>query len=111
MGLLIWDGGSIIFFSGAVGLLILQGIYFTVFTYYVRLHNATFLVHHLSSTWWFNNIFASLLQAPASEIQDKISFIINNLSTANLEAKAKEIAEFLKEQYYPWFAQYMVMKR
>ncbi|KAM7472074.1 hypothetical protein LguiA_010257 [Lonicera macranthoides] len=51
------------------------------------------------------------IEAPASEIQDKISFIINNLSTANLEAKAKEIAEFLKEQYYPWFAQYMVMKR
>lgn len=52
-----------------------------------------------------------LLQAPASEIQDKISFIINNLAVANLEAKAKEFMEILKEQYYPWFAQYMVMKR
>lgn len=51
------------------------------------------------------------LQAPASEIQDKISFIINNLSATNFEAKAKEFTEILKEQYYPWFAQYMVMKR
>lgn len=51
------------------------------------------------------------LQAPASEIQDKISFIINNLSPANVEAKAKEFSEFLKEQFYPWFAQYLVMKR
>ncbi|KAL7203784.1 hypothetical protein ACSBR2_016943 [Camellia fascicularis] len=51
------------------------------------------------------------LEAPASEIQDKISFIINNLSAANVEAKAKEFTEFMKEQYYPWFAQYMVMKR
>lgn len=51
------------------------------------------------------------LQAPASEIQDKISFIINNLSPANAEAKAKEFSEFFKEQYYPWFAQYLVMKR
>lgn len=51
------------------------------------------------------------IEAPASEIQDKISFIINNLSLANVEAKAKEFMEILKEEYYPWFAQYMVMKR
>lgn len=37
--------------------------------------------------------------------------MINNISTANMEAKAKEFTEVLKEQYYPWFAQYMVMKR
>ncbi|KAF7146731.1 hypothetical protein RHSIM_Rhsim04G0099300 [Rhododendron simsii] len=48
---------------------------------------------------------------PASEIQDKISFIINNLSSTNFEAKAKEFSEILTEQYYSWFAQYMVMKR
>lgn len=64
-----------------------------------------------SNNLWFSNMFKYLIQAPASEIQDKISFIINNLSSANIEAKAKEIAEFLKEEYYPWFAQYMVMKR
>ncbi|KAL1818639.1 hypothetical protein ACET3Z_013508 [Daucus carota] len=51
------------------------------------------------------------IQAPASEIQDKISFIINNLSPANAETKAREFSEFFQEQYYPWFAQYLVMKR
>ncbi|GAA0150692.1 mRNA polyadenylation factor [Lithospermum erythrorhizon] len=51
------------------------------------------------------------IDAPASEVQDKISFIINNLSAANIEAKAKEFIEVLKEEYYPWFAQYLVMKR
>ncbi|XVF33558.1 hypothetical protein REPUB_Repub17cG0178700 [Reevesia pubescens] len=51
------------------------------------------------------------IEAPASEIQDKISFIINNISVANIEVKGKEFAEILKEQYNPWFAQYMVMKR
>ncbi|KZV18909.1 hypothetical protein F511_17815 [Dorcoceras hygrometricum] len=51
------------------------------------------------------------IETPASEIQDKISFIINNLSAANIEAKAKEFNEILNERYYPWFAQYMVMKR
>ncbi|PWA89109.1 transcription regulator [Artemisia annua] len=51
------------------------------------------------------------IEAPPSETQDKISFIINNLSIANIESKAKEFTEVLKEEYYPWFAQYMVMKR
>ncbi|KAI7748630.1 hypothetical protein M8C21_012430, partial [Ambrosia artemisiifolia] len=51
------------------------------------------------------------IEAPPSETQDKISFIINNLSTANIEAKAKEFTEILKEPYYAWFAEYMVMKR
>ncbi|XP_077235419.1 transcription regulator [Tasmannia lanceolata] len=51
------------------------------------------------------------IEAPASEIQDKILFMINNISVTNLDAKAKEFTELLKEQYYPWFAQYMVMKR
>ena len=37
--------------------------------------------------------------------------MINNISLANLEAKAKEFTEILKEQFYPWFAQYMRMKR
>lgn len=51
------------------------------------------------------------VQAPTSEIQDKISFLINNIASANIEAKAKEFTEILDEQYYPWFALYMVMKR
>nr|GME18348.1 CCR4-NOT transcription complex subunit 1-like [Ipomoea batatas] len=51
------------------------------------------------------------IEAPASEVQDKISFIMNNLSDANIVVKAKEIVELLKEEHYPWFAQYIVMKR
>ncbi|XP_010933666.1 uncharacterized protein [Elaeis guineensis] len=51
------------------------------------------------------------IEAPAPEVQDKILFMINNISTSNMDAKAKEFNEVVKEQYYPWFAQYMVMKR
>nr|GEZ25914.1 CCR4-Not transcription complex subunit 1 isoform X1 [Tanacetum cinerariifolium]GEZ26715.1 CCR4-Not transcription complex subunit 1 isoform X1 [Tanacetum cinerariifolium] len=51
------------------------------------------------------------IKAPPSESQDKISFIINNLSIANIDPKAKEFTKVLKEEYYPWFVQYMVMKR
>ncbi|KAG7644767.1 CCR4-Not complex Not1 subunit [Arabidopsis thaliana x Arabidopsis arenosa] len=51
------------------------------------------------------------IEAPPSDVQDKVSFIINNISTTNIESKGKEFAEILPQQYYPWFAQYMVMKR
>ncbi|KAL6645362.1 hypothetical protein ACP70R_016970 [Stipagrostis hirtigluma subsp. patula] len=51
------------------------------------------------------------IETPPSEVQDKILFMINNISTSNMEAKAKEFNEVLQEHYYPWFAQYMVMKR
>ncbi|ONM32745.1 transcription regulator [Zea mays] len=37
--------------------------------------------------------------------------MINNISISNMEAKAKEFNEVIQEQHYPWFAQYMVMKR
>jgi len=36
--------------------------------------------------------------------------IVNNISTSNLEAKAKDFNEVLHGQYFPWFAQYMVMQ-
>ena len=44
------------------------------------------------------------IQAPGPEVQDKIAFMINNISTTNLEAKSKEFLDILKDQYYPWFA-------
>ncbi|CAF1714938.1 unnamed protein product [Brassica napus] len=51
------------------------------------------------------------IEAPPSEVQDKIYFIMNNVSAANVESKGKEFSEILSIQYYPWFAQYMVIKR
>jgi len=51
------------------------------------------------------------IETPPPEVQDKILFMINNISISNMEAKAKEFNEVIQEQYYPWFAQYMVMKR
>lgn len=49
---------------------------------------------------------------PPPEAQDKVAFIINNIAVANLEAKAREMHETLRDEaYYVWFAQYLVMKR
>ncbi|GFS35543.1 transcription regulator [Actinidia rufa] len=38
------------------------------------------------------------LETPASEVQDKISFIVNNLSATNFEAKAKDFSEIFFER-------------
>ncbi|CAI5954737.1 unnamed protein product, partial [Closterium sp. NIES-65] len=53
----------------------------------------------------------SPIEMPSSDAQDKVAFIINNIAAANLDQKAKEILEVLKEPFFPWFAQYLVMKR
>ncbi|KAM3407443.1 hypothetical protein ACQJBY_001074 [Aegilops geniculata] len=51
------------------------------------------------------------IEIPPYEIRTKIFFMICNMSTDNIEAKGFEFYEVLMEQYYPWFAQYMVMQR
>jgi CCR4-NOT transcription complex subunit 1 len=48
---------------------------------------------------------------PEEQIQDKILFIINNLSFSNLEAKVPEILEILLPQHSRWFSHYIVVKR
>jgi len=44
------------------------------------------------------------IEAPSSKLQHKITFMINSISTTNLEAKSKEFLEVLEEPYYPWFS-------
>ncbi len=51
---------------------------------------------------------------PPNAFQDKIAFIINNLSLLNLNKKTEEFKDLLakeKEQYNGWISQYIVMKR
>lgn len=45
------------------------------------------------------------------QVQDKIGFIVNNLSQQNLEQKAEELRKVLDQESWPWFANYMVVKR
>lgn len=49
--------------------------------------------------------------APPESVQDKVAFIINNLAQVNLNQKTEEFKELVKEEYYPWVSQYLVMKR
>lgn len=48
---------------------------------------------------------------PNEQVRDRILFIVNNISMLNLEGKANDLVKILQEAYYPWMAQYLVIKR
>lgn len=51
------------------------------------------------------------IAVPPEAVQDKIAFIFNNLSQANIVQKIEELKEVVTDDYWPWVAQYLVMKR
>ena len=55
----------------------------------------------------------TMYSVPPDGVQDKIAFIINNLSQINLPQKTEEFKEAIgnDDQYNGWIAQYFVMKR
>lgn len=52
-------------------------------------------------------------QTPPEHMQDKVAFIVNNLSMINLAQKTEEFKELIgkDDTYYGWIAQYFVQKR
>ncbi|VDP52373.1 unnamed protein product [Soboliphyme baturini] len=54
----------------------------------------------------------SKVLVPPESTHEKVAFLFNNLSQANLPQKVSEMKELLvDDQYLPWLAQYLVMKR
>ncbi|KAG1691671.1 CCR4-NOT transcription complex subunit 1 [Nymphon striatum] len=51
------------------------------------------------------------IKVPPEAIQDKVAFVVNNLSVANMPKKCEDIKVVLTETYWPWLSQYMVMNR
>lgn len=49
---------------------------------------------------------AALLQ-----VIDKVGFIMNNITLANLDSKIRELRGLVKPDLHPWFANYLVVKR
>lgn len=49
--------------------------------------------------------------APSDVIRDKILFVLNNMSTSNLEVKIIDLRKLLNSSIFPWFANYLVIKR
>ncbi|KAI7825698.1 CCR4-Not complex component, Not1-domain-containing protein [Gamsiella multidivaricata] len=50
-------------------------------------------------------------EIPNEQVQDKILFIVNNVSLTNIEAKIEEMKGLLRESAYRWFSNYIVVKR
>ena len=48
---------------------------------------------------------------PPEIVQDKVSFIFNNLSQLNLTQKCEELRDIVGDDHWSWVAQYLVMKR
>ena len=48
---------------------------------------------------------------PEEEVEDKVLFILNNVSSENLSSKIKELVEVLEPKHYQWFANYIVEQR
>ncbi|KAI9686875.1 MAG: hypothetical protein M1822_002628 [Bathelium mastoideum] len=54
---------------------------------------------------------ADLYEEPDEEVQDKVLFVLNNVSERNLEVKLKDIKEALEDKHHQWFANYLVEER
>ena len=48
---------------------------------------------------------------PGEPVQDKVGFIFNNLSQLNLQQKCENLLEVMEREFWPWFSQYVVIRR
>ncbi|CAO3623766.1 unnamed protein product [Mucor hiemalis] len=48
---------------------------------------------------------------PASNVQDKILFIINNVAQNNIHSKVAELRQVLEPSAFKWFSNYLIVKR
>ncbi|CZR61195.1 related to CDC39 protein [Phialocephala subalpina] len=48
---------------------------------------------------------------PDEEVQDKIQFVLNNITAENLESKFAELKDVINEQNQQWFAGHLVQER
>ena len=44
-------------------------------------------------------------------LQNRVAFLINNISPRNVDSKVNEMQELITQELWPWFANYMVVKR
>ncbi|KAJ5888089.1 transcriptional regulator family: CCR4-Not complex component N.t1.c1 [Penicillium taxi] len=52
-----------------------------------------------------------LYQDPDEDSQDKILFVLNNVSEQNLDEKLADLREVLRDKHHQWFAAYLVEER
>ena len=50
-------------------------------------------------------------QEPDEAVQDKILFVLNNVSEQNIDEKLRDLIDALEDQHHQWFANYLVEER
>lgn len=50
-------------------------------------------------------------ELPPESVSDKLLFFVNNLTSDNLATKLPEVRSILSEEYFSWFANYLVVER
>lgn len=48
---------------------------------------------------------------PDEEVQDRILFVLNNVSEQNIDTKLKDLKDALREEHHQWFSSYLVEER
>ncbi|KAI9476483.1 MAG: CCR4-Not complex component, Not1-domain-containing protein [Benjaminiella poitrasii] len=48
---------------------------------------------------------------PPDKVQERVSFLINNLSASNMQSKTSELKELLQKSTWGWFSHYLVVRR
>ena len=48
---------------------------------------------------------------PEEEVQDKVLFVLNNVSEQNISSKVNDLSDALDSKHYQWLAQYLVDQR
>lgn len=54
---------------------------------------------------------SEIFEEPNEDVQDKVLFVLNNVSESNIDIKLKELKEALNDKHYQWFASYLVEER
>lgn len=52
-----------------------------------------------------------LYEDPDEDVQDKVLFVLNNVSERNLRDKINDLTEAIEERHHQWFANYLVEER
>ncbi|KAG9229162.1 putative general negative regulator of transcription subunit 1 [Amylocarpus encephaloides] len=63
------------------------------------------------SLWLANTDDDHETPLPSSEVQEKVQFLMNNITAENLEEKFVELQDMVEEEIQPWFASLLVEQR
>jgi CCR4-NOT transcription complex subunit 1 len=55
--------------------------------------------------------FGQVYQEPSEDTQEKVLFVLNNITERNFDSKFKELSEAMEHRYQQWFAEHLVEER